>query len=276
MPFLGLLLLHFGWRWSFAATGLISFLYFALFYWTYYNPSTDKSLSREELQFMREGRVQLEGTASTARGASLGYLLRQPKLYGFGLGWGAYNYCFYLLLTWLPSYLSISLHVDLLHSVLYTSVPWFFATFTDLLVGGWLVDALIRRGADSSRVRQTVLVVGTGLGLGFLGRGPCTYPRHGTPLDKHFTRRSGCRGAGGLDRAFSDRAARKCRPAQRNRQFLRTARSDLGPDRDGLHGLCHTRVRVGIYRGDGDLAARNCGVCFPIEPHRTNSRATIE
>jgi ACS family D-galactonate transporter-like MFS transporter len=169
VPFLGVLLLRFGWRWSFAATGLISFFYFLLFYWTYYNPSADKSLTTEEFQFMQQGRVQPEGSATAARGASLGYLLRQPKVYGLGLGWGAYNYCFYLLLTWLPSYLSISLHVDLLHSVLYTSVPWLFATFTDLAVGGWLVDALIRGGADASRVRETVLVIGTGLGLGILG-----------------------------------------------------------------------------------------------------------
>ena len=169
VPFLGVVLLRFGWRWSFAATGLISFFYFVLFFWTYYNPSADRLLSTEELQFMQQGRVQPEGTPTAARGASLGYLLRQPKVWGLGLGWGAYNYCFYLLLTWLPSYLSISLHVDLLHSVLYTSVPWLFATLTDLVVGGWLVDALIRGGADPSRVRQTVLVVGTGLGLGILG-----------------------------------------------------------------------------------------------------------
>lgn len=169
VPFLGLLLLRFGWRWSFAATGLISVFYFVLFYWTYYNPSADKALSDEERQFMMQGQVQPEGAVSATRGASLGYLLRQPKVYGLGLGWGAYNYCFYLLLTWLPSYLSISLHVDLLHSVLYTSVPWLFATFTDLVVGGWLVDALIRQGFDPSRVRQVVLVVGTGFGLGILG-----------------------------------------------------------------------------------------------------------
>jgi ACS family D-galactonate transporter-like MFS transporter len=169
VPFLGLLLLHFGWRWSFAATGLISFFYFLLFYRTYYNPSADKALSDEERQFMMQGHVQPEGAVNATRGASLGYLLRQPKVYGLGLGWGAYNYCFYLLLTWLPSYLSFSLHVDLLHSVLYTSVPWLFATLTDLVVGGWLVDALIRQGYDASRVRQTVLVVGTGLGLGILG-----------------------------------------------------------------------------------------------------------
>jgi MFS transporter, ACS family, D-galactonate transporter len=172
VPFLGVLLLHFGWRWSFAATGAISFLYFLLFYWAYRSPSEDKGLSKEEFNLMVQGRVQPEASLAEdggPRGATLGYLLRQPKVYGLGLGWGAYNYSFYLLLTWLPSYLSISHHVDLLHSVVYTSVPWLFATLTDLVVGGWLVDALIRRGFDSSRVRQTVLIVGTGFGLGILG-----------------------------------------------------------------------------------------------------------
>lgn len=180
VPFLGLLLLRFGWRWSFAATGLISFFYFVLFYWTYFNPSSEKGLSAEEFQLIREGGTQAEGASrksgEPARGARLGYLLRQPKVYGLGLGWGAYNYSFYLLLTWLPSYLAISHHVDLLHSVMYTSVPWLFATVTDLAVGGWLVDELIRRGFDSSRVRQTVLVVGTGFGLGILGAARATSP----------------------------------------------------------------------------------------------------
>jgi MFS transporter, ACS family, D-galactonate transporter len=122
---------------------------------------------------MVQGGVQEESVSRTdigaERGATLGYLLRQPKVYGLGLGWGAYNYTFYLLLTWLPSYLAFAHHVDLMHSVLYTSVPWLFATLTDLVVGGWLVDDLIRRGFDASRVRQTVLVVGTSFGLGILG-----------------------------------------------------------------------------------------------------------
>ena len=169
VPLLGLLLLRFGWRWSFAATGLISLLYFVLFYWTYFNPSEDRGLSKEEFELMAQGRVQVEGMADSPRGASLGYLLRQPKVYGLALGWGAYNYTFYLLLTWLPTYLSFAHHVDLLHSVLYTSAPWLFATLTDLAVGGWLVDLLIRRGYDASRVRQIVLVVGTIFGLGILG-----------------------------------------------------------------------------------------------------------
>ena len=85
------------------------------------------------------------------------------------IGFGSYNYVFYLLLTWLPSYLSAALHIDLLHSFLYTSVPWLFATFTDLVAGGLVTDVLIQRGWDASRVRKTVLVCGTTFGLGIVG-----------------------------------------------------------------------------------------------------------
>jgi MFS transporter, ACS family, D-galactonate transporter len=169
VPFIGLLLFYFGWRWSFAATGFISFLYFVLFYLIYRNPSEDNQLSDIEREFVMRGGAQPEDEAKARSGSSLGYLLRQRKLYGLALGWGAYNYTFFLLLTWLPSYLSVTHHVDLLHSVSYTSVPWLFATFTDLVVGGWLVDALIQRGWDSNRVRQTVLVTGMAFGLSIFG-----------------------------------------------------------------------------------------------------------
>jgi sugar phosphate permease len=169
IPLLGLLLLHFGWRWNFAATGFISLLYFALFYAFYRNPSEDKLLTDAERQFIAEGGAQPEDPARAAKGAPLAYLLRQRKVWGLALGSASYNYTFYLLLTWLPSYLSTALHVDLLQSALYTSVPWLFATFTDLVVGGWLVDTLIQRGWSPVRVRQTVLIGGTTLGLGILG-----------------------------------------------------------------------------------------------------------
>ncbi len=169
IPILGVLLLHFGWRWSFAFTGFISFFYFLLFCAIYRNPSEDKKLSAAELQFITVGGAQPEDKSIAKSRVALGYLLRQRKVYGLGLGWGAYNYSFYLLLSWLPSYLSFALRVDLLHSVLYSSVPWFFATFTDLAVGGWLVDALIGRGWDPQRVRQAILIGGMACGLGILG-----------------------------------------------------------------------------------------------------------
>jgi MFS family permease len=177
VPILGVLLIHFGWRWSFAFTGVLSFAYFLLFRRVYRNPSEDAALTEAERQLLREGRAQPEGGSQKVDGAPLAYLLRQPQVIGASIGFAAYNYAFYLLLTWLPSYLSMSLHVDLLHSVLYTSVPWLVATFTDLFIGGWLVDALVRRGCRPWLVRQTVLVLGMAFGAGLFGAGFAHTPR---------------------------------------------------------------------------------------------------
>lgn len=169
VPLLGMLLLRFGWRWSFTATGFISLLYFVLFYVFYRNPSEDRLLSATERDFILDRGAQPEDRAMAAKGAPLGYLLRQRKVWGLVLGFASYNYTFYLLLTWLPSYLSSAHHIDLLHSALYTSVPWIFATFTDILMGGWLVDKLVQQGRDASRVRQVILIAGTAFGLGMIG-----------------------------------------------------------------------------------------------------------
>jgi sugar phosphate permease len=168
VPLLGILLLRVGWRWSFAATGLISLLYLLVFWVVYREPEEDTQLSEAERQLIAE-RAENEAPAAEGPALSLASLLRQPKVIGLSLGFGSYNYVFYLLLTWLPTYLSEALHIDLLHSFLYTGVPWLFATLTDLFLGGMLVDALVSRGWNASLVRRVVLVTGTACGLGILG-----------------------------------------------------------------------------------------------------------
>src|SRR4029077_4276240 len=60
IPLLGLLLLYFGWRWNFAATGIISLVYFALFFAYYRNPSEDKLLTDAERTFIVRGGAQPE------------------------------------------------------------------------------------------------------------------------------------------------------------------------------------------------------------------------
>ena len=167
VPLLGVLLLKVGWRWSFAATGIISFLYFLLFWKIYRDPAEDTQLSESERAYIVEPTdAPLEEKSDPL---PLPYLLGRRKVLGLALGFGSYNYVFYLLLTWLPSYLYSALHIDLLHSFLFTGVPWLFATAAALIIGGWLVDELIRRGWNANRVRQNTLIVGTACGLGILG-----------------------------------------------------------------------------------------------------------
>jgi MFS transporter, ACS family, D-galactonate transporter len=167
VPLIGMLLLRVGWRWSFAATGLISFLYFLLFCYVYRDPGDDPELTERERDYILER--DAAAPVLPAETASFGYLIRQPKVIGMTLGFGAYNYVFYLLLTWLPSYLSQALHIDLLHSFLYTGVPWLFGTACELVVGGWLVDHLLQRGWNASSVQRAVLIGGTTMGLGIIG-----------------------------------------------------------------------------------------------------------
>jgi ACS family D-galactonate transporter-like MFS transporter len=176
VPVIGLLLLQIGWRWSFAVTGLISFLYFLLFSRIYRDPQDDPELTEAERHYIEHGMEQSaaplaghENPVVEAPPVPLWTLMRQPKVLGMILGFGSYNYVFYLLLTWLPGYLSIQLHLDLMHSFLYTGFPWLVATFADLCIGGLLADALIQRGWNASRVRKVILVGGTACGLGILG-----------------------------------------------------------------------------------------------------------
>lgn len=168
VPVLGIILLSIGWRWSFVLTGLISIAYFLAFWKLYRDPADDPKLTDAEKLHIAGGDVDAIAIDPAAPKSSLGYLIRQRKVFGLAIGFGSYNYVFYLLLTWLPSYLSSALHVDLLHSFLYTGVPWLCATVADL-IGGATADALIKRGWDASRVRKTIIVFGMVCGLGILG-----------------------------------------------------------------------------------------------------------
>jgi MFS transporter, ACS family, D-galactonate transporter len=167
IPLVGFVLLWAGWRWSFAVTGAISLLYLIYFWRVYHDPDEDAGLAEVERHYIAgadPGAVQADGPGST-----LTQLLGERKVLGLALGFGSYNYIFYLLLTWLPTYFAFTLHIDLMHSFLYSSVPWLVATVCELAIGGGLVDYLVKRGVDANRVRRIVLIGGACCGLGILG-----------------------------------------------------------------------------------------------------------
>jgi len=173
VPVIGIVLIHAGWRWSFAFTGAISFAYFLFFWRVYRDPAEDSELCEAERLHIEDAKADTgpgsPGAPGLGRETPLVQLAAQRKVLGLAIGFGAYNYVFFMLLYWLPAYLSSGLHIDLLHSFLYTSVPWLLATATDLFFGGFLVDFLVQRGWNQSAVRRTVLIVGTAFGLGILG-----------------------------------------------------------------------------------------------------------
>jgi len=169
VPFTAWLMLQFGWRGMFWTTAALSVVFFALFYAFYRNPSQDKRLTHAEAQYIREGGGEPETSSGGAPGASLGYLVTRVKVWGLTIGFTAYDYLFGFLLTWLPGYLTTTFHVNILKAAGYAFIIWIVGTISDMVVGGWLVDALIKRGYDANRVRKTLLIAGLVLGFAVIG-----------------------------------------------------------------------------------------------------------
>ena len=169
VPLVAVVVVNAGWRWGFGVTALLSFAYFVAFLLIYRDPSKDNKLSAAELDYIQKGGATPEGTSSASVFGMLGYLLTKTKVWGLTIGFAAYGYSFYLFLTWLPGYLVQTMHMSILKSAGFAAIPWAVATVTDLVVGGWLIDHLIARGKDETRVRKAVLVTGMLFGLAVFG-----------------------------------------------------------------------------------------------------------
>ena len=176
VPLVALAVVDLGWRWGFGLVATMSFVYFAAFYFIYRDPSAHPQLSAREREYIAAGGGSPEGQISTSPAGMLGHLLRSRKVWGLSIGFAAYGYCFYLFLTWLPGYLVQTMHMSILKSATFSAIPWMCATVADLAVGGWLIDHLIARGHDETRVRKTVLLVGMCGGMAVLGATTTTDP----------------------------------------------------------------------------------------------------
>jgi MFS transporter, ACS family, D-galactonate transporter len=176
VPLIALIIVRCGWRWGFALVAALSFGYAWAFWRHYREPRAHLQLTSIERDYIVRGGATTEDVFAASSAGMLRYLLRNRKIWGLSLGFAAYGYCFYFFLTWLPSYLVQSLHMDTLRSAGLAAIPWACATAADLLIGGWLIDALIARGLDESRVRKSVLLTGMCAGLAVFGATVATDP----------------------------------------------------------------------------------------------------
>lgn len=172
LPLMSVIIALSGWRAAFIATAIISTV-FAIVYWALYRNPRELHragrLSDAELDYITDGGAQNEDYVPPRNAAAFGYLLTKRKIWGLSIGFACYNYAFYLLLTWLPTYLEKGLHMTVMSGGLSSAIPYLVATAADILIGGVLVDALIARGRDANRVRKTVLVGGMVIGLAVAG-----------------------------------------------------------------------------------------------------------
>lgn len=166
-PFVALVVALWGWRAAFIVTALVSLIYCVWFWVLYRDPSEHHKLSKEEFEYIKAGDAQKEEKGSEK--VRLIYLLKQRKIIGYALGAASFNYSFYLFLTWLPNYLETTMNLNILKSGIYTAIPWLFGALCNFVIGGLLVDHLIKKGLNPSKVRKWVMSLGLVAGLAVLG-----------------------------------------------------------------------------------------------------------
>jgi sugar phosphate permease len=146
VPFAAWLGVSFGWQWAFFATGLLGLFWCVIWFFGFKdNPSSASSaiVQMEKLKIRESLPIVL---------SPLGLGL---ALASFGQGYVAY----YLNL-WLPTYLVREQKFTVLNAGLFASLPLISAVVTLLIVGGFLSDYLVRRGASPLGLRRRMFTIG--------------------------------------------------------------------------------------------------------------------
>lgn len=141
---IGWLLQTLGWRTTFVIVGFAALVW--LVPWFVATPKQMRETAGATPQ--PAARISVE----------MGTLLRNRDFLGVLLGFFCFDYFWYLLLTWLPSYLINVRHLTLLKAGIYASLPFLVFGVCQPL-GGWMADRLIRSGYDPGRTRKGIISV---------------------------------------------------------------------------------------------------------------------
>jgi MFS transporter, ACS family, D-galactonate transporter len=90
-------------------------------------------------------------------------LLKNRSVFGIFLGFFAYDYAWFVYITWLPRYLRKERGFTETEMGVYSALP-FLAMSVVIVLSGILSDYLIRRGYDEVRVRKIFVVTGLAIG----------------------------------------------------------------------------------------------------------------
>jgi ACS family D-galactonate transporter-like MFS transporter len=143
-------LARYSWKLFFLLTGLVPLVW--LFPWT-------RLLSRWE---MRSPALSGSTSGTTSFWRSL-LLLKHKSVLGIFLGFFAYDYVWFVFITWLPSYLVLERQFTPQEMGVYSAAPYLPMSVI-ILLSGVLSDWLVRGGFAERRVRKIFIVVGLAIG----------------------------------------------------------------------------------------------------------------
>ena len=136
------LLVRYGWRSLFFRTGLFGLLW--LIPWLMFYPSNRATAPVQAIDWSA--------------------LLRNRALLAICLGFFCWDYFWYFLISWLPTYLITVRHMSMPKVALFGGLPFLIFAGAEA-IGGWTAGSLMRRGWSLSRVTKGFVAAGFAIGL---------------------------------------------------------------------------------------------------------------
>jgi ACS family hexuronate transporter-like MFS transporter len=148
------LVIHFGWRSAFLATGIPGFVWAVVWFWFFREPEEHPNLGASELELIQSDH---EASQSERRVPYL-ELLGSRAAWAFLIGKFLTDPVWWFFLFWLPGFLNRRFEVELSDLGL-PLVVIYTASMVGSIGGGWISSALIKRGWTVNRGRKTAMLI---------------------------------------------------------------------------------------------------------------------
>jgi MFS family permease len=158
-PIIGLVAIAYGWRVSFVIIAVVGFGW--IFLWRALAsdlPAQNRFVSKEEARMIQESRASVVPVEGGDDKVPLRSYLTRPSILALAAGLFAGNYTFNIYLTWLPSYFTDAIHLDMKHMSILTSIPWLFGAI-GWIGGGVAADFLYRHMSNGVLARKIAAIV---------------------------------------------------------------------------------------------------------------------
>lgn len=143
-------LARYSWKLFFIVIGLVPLIWL-LPWWKFLTPWETATTAEQQ---------SITKTSSFIDGLGL---LRERSVFGIFLGFFAYDYAWFVFITWLPRYLTRERGFTDSEMAIYSAAP-FLIMSAIIIASGLLSDWLVRQGRQEKLVRKIFILVGLGVG----------------------------------------------------------------------------------------------------------------